>query len=61
MTNFVSQATSQGMFAVSKNEFVENHMKLVHNTSTGNLRNHLQFTNVSKIRGMDVIWTFEAI
>ena len=49
------------MFAVSKNDCLENHMKLVLSTLICNFLNHLQFSNMSKIRGMGLIWALDAI
>ena len=48
--------TGNMLFAVFKNECLENHIKLVPSTSTSNFLNNLQFTNVSKIKGMGMIW-----
>ena len=45
----------------SKNECVENHMGVVLNTSTWNFVDHLQFTNVSKIKVTGVIWAHDVI
>ena len=44
------------LLPVFKNECVKNQMKLVPNTSTSNFLNHLQFTNVSKIKVVGIIW-----
>ena len=53
--------TENILFAVLKNEWGENLMKLILIHPSWNLENHLQFTNGSKIKGMGVIWALESM
>ena len=48
-------------FVSCEEQCTKNHMKLVLNTSTWHFLNYLQFTNVGKIKAMDVTWALVAI